>query len=69
MKFTINMASHNEAVSGDNTTASVADILEQVANEVRAELATSGTVRDDNGNRVGSWKLVRDDGFGNDVKS
>lgn len=55
MKFTLKIESDNAAMV-DNTRAEVARILEEVARRVYEGVAV-GSVRDANGNKVGSFVL------------
>lgn len=48
----------NDNDSGTLDRFEVGNILEQVGDEIRCSLDTSGTIRDGNGNRVGSWVIT-----------
>lgn len=56
MKFTLKIDSKNDAMT-DIPEFAVADLLVQTARSLRND-RTSGTLKDINGNDVGSWKLT-----------
>lgn len=56
MKFTLKIDSKNDAMT-DIPEFAVADLLVQTARSLRND-RISGTLKDINGNDVGSWKLT-----------
>lgn len=55
MKFQLEIELGNDAMQ---TTEDVAEALEQVAKELSLIVSGWGSIRDRNGNKVGTWKLV-----------
>lgn len=60
MRFVLKIDNYDNAAMADASTEETARILEDVARKVH-EGYTSGSVRDSNGNSVGSFEFIEED--------
>lgn len=56
--FTLTIKTDNAAFDEGDKGLEVARILRELANRLETQSQTSGTLRDANGNTVGTWKLT-----------